>query len=529
MPDAIRFVAAESGTVDLAAALDALAPQFVVEHSAARRIVRTWLDTHDWLLHQAGLVLEQDESASGDVELALRGPEGREHRQVLTVREQRPPGRRRAVPPAAIEWPALIGALPPGVLRERIEDVVGIRALLPVTRLRTHRSDLRVLNADRKTVVRIVIESPMATGGARLDDQLSVSAVRGYQDQADRVGARLATVPGIAADDLSIYERALRADGRSFGDDAPSQVDMSASMPASQAVIAVLQSFRSTVERTFEGVVCDTDTEFLHDFRVAVRRSRSTLKLTGDVLDAGSAEQLGRDLKWIADLTSATRDLDVYLLAMPGMATGLQSAERADLDPFHDYLRRRRRNEFRRLVRALRSARYRSALEHWRSLGPTPAEDAEQPMSVGELAAERLRQAHRRVTQRGRRIGEQSPPGDLHDLRKRCKELRYLLEIFRPLHDPSTHRVALKSLKALQEVLGDFQDGEVQGLAVREFAATMLSDGSAPAPTVLAMGELAAQLTAHQRRARAEFAQRFAAFDSARNRRRFTELAGASR
>jgi len=77
-------------------------------------------------------------------------------------------------------------------------------------------------------------------------------------------------------------------------------------------------------------------------------------------------------------------------------------------------------------------------------------------------------------------------------------------------------------------VLGEFQDAEVQSLAVREFAATMISARSAPAPTVLAMGELAAQLSAHQRHARTGFAASFAAFDSAESRARFRELASGS-
>jgi CHAD domain-containing protein len=81
-------------------------------------------------------------------------------------------------------------------------------------------------------------------------------------------------------------------------------------------------------------------------------------------------------------------------------------------------------------------------------------------------------------------------------------ELRYLLEVFRPLHADAPHDSLLKELKALQDTLGDFQDGEVQREAVREFAAAMMDEGAAPTETVLAMGESAAQLDAHQLRAR---------------------------
>jgi hypothetical protein len=53
----------------------------------------------------------------------------------------------------------------------------------------------------------------------------------------------------------------------------------------------------------------------------------------------------------------------------------------------------------------------------------------------------------------------------------------------------------------------------VQREAVREYGAAMHAGGVAGAPTLLAMGELAAALREQQGTARAEFAERFARFD----------------
>ena len=82
----------------------------------------------------------------------------------------------------------------------------------------------------------------------------------------------------------------------------------------------------------------DIDTEFLHDLRVAVRRTRSALKLAGDALPAGLAARFSPEFKWLGDLTTPTRDLDVYLLGYQDMADGLVSAKPAELAPFHDHL-----------------------------------------------------------------------------------------------------------------------------------------------------------------------------------------------
>jgi CHAD domain-containing protein len=125
---------------------------------------------------------------------------------------------------------------------------------------------------------------------------------------------------------------------------------------------------------------------------------------------------------------------------------------------------------------------------------------------------------------RGKKIASDSPSDDVHSLRKRCKEFRYLLEVFRPLCAEASYRPLLKELKALQDTLGDFQDGEVQREAVREFAAVMMNEGAAPAATVLAMGELAAQLDAHQLGARAALVGRLRPFLADENRARLKAL-----
>ncbi len=51
-------------------------------------------------------------------------------------------------------------------------------------------------------------------------------------------------------------------------------------------------------------------------------------------------------------------------------------------------------------------------------------------MPIGELAGERIRKVYRRMVQMGRAIDDSSPPEAYHELRKKGKELRYLLELF---------------------------------------------------------------------------------------------------
>ena len=45
-----------------------------------------------------------------------------------------------------------------------------------------------------------------------------------------------------------------------------------------------------------------TGAPLVHETRVAVRRLRSTLRVFGDVVDAGLAEELNGELAWYADV-----------------------------------------------------------------------------------------------------------------------------------------------------------------------------------------------------------------------------------
>ena len=68
------------------------------------------------------------------------------------------------------------------------------------------------------------------------------------------------------------------------------------------------------MQRNEPGVRADIDSEFLHDYRVAVRRTRSALSQIKDVLPEDKVEHFKTEFGWLGQMTGPTRDLDVYLL-----------------------------------------------------------------------------------------------------------------------------------------------------------------------------------------------------------------------
>ena len=479
--------------------LAALAQSFTVtpEPGAPGSGVRrcTWLDTFDWRLYRAGLMLQFEQARRGGRLLLSKTDGTPQAEQAVTSWPRRPPL-----------------DLPEGPVRDRIVVLIRPRALLPIVKATSTASVSRLLNADGKTVARLVADHVTVTAPsqasttAELAPRLAVAGVRGYPSPARRASALLAAVPGVSHASQSVFIAALTALGRHPADYSNGvAAEITAEMPAPVAVARLLLRLLDTVEFNVDGVLRDIDTEFLHDLRVAVRRTRSAVKLLGAVLPAELADHYQTEFKWLGDVTTPVRDLDVHLLGFDAMAGQLEAASPADLEPLRAFLARRRAREFRRLAAALRGPRFRAITDDWRKalleLRDTGSPRRRRPAAV-TLALSTTGRAFRRIAAQGDAITPDSPPESLHDLRKRAKELRYLLEFFAPLHDPVAYRKVVGDLKQLQDCLGDFQDSEVQRDEIHGLADAMLADRAAPAATLLAMGEIAAKLARSQAEAR---------------------------
>ena len=546
----------------VAGALEALSTAFGVipDHSgkpAACR--RTWLDTFDWRLHRAGLTLEYAGRPRGG-ELLLTGDTASTPSTASAPSSANAAnGANAADSPATavtsqpvIGWqaarPHLMCELPDGPVASRIGDLVAPRALLPVVTVTSKTTTHRLLNEDGKTVARLLIEWASVPGPqpTPLAPRLWITEVRGYPGAARTAARLLGAVPGIEPATAPTETEALRAVGRRPGDYSNKiDADITAAQPASQAAATILLRLLDTIEANIAGVLADTDTEFLHDLRVSVRRTRSALKLFGDALTGrvglteGEAAFFAAEFKWVGDLTTPTRDLDVHLLDFDDTAHSLSAAKPDDLEPFRAYLEQRRRREFRALTRGLKSARFTDLTRDWRNRLTTikdgnpgtrvgsvrsGRERGAAGESAGTLAMERTRAAFAKTVRRGAAITLESPAEALHDLRKRAKELRYALEFFAPLHDRAAQAKVVGELKRLQDCLGEFQDTEVQVGEIRALATAMLAAGEAPAVTLLAMGEVTAGLALRQRAAREDFGRRFAAFAGIDGQRRISAL-----
>ena len=484
--------------LDGRAVLAALAERLTLEIDRATTSDRVLLDTFDARLREAGLHAEW--------------PSGRASRRRLTLREPGMPPRSADV----ADGPAVaLPAVPPGPVRDRLAPVIEERALMPVARVRSRVLRAAVLNGDDKTVVRLAVEHPVVDGH-ELPGRLLVEPVRGYERDFDRVVGRLREGLGLAPADVSLFDAAVTAaGGRPEGVQSKPVFELARGTRSDVAGGLVLLPLADIAEANVQGTLDDIDTEFLHDLRVAVRRARSVLRELKDVHPPAPRARLRTELKWVQTVTGPLRDLDVQLLEWDDVA-----GERADeLAPLRALLEQRRARELVRVRRALRGRRFAAALDAWRALASAPqSEEPRAALPIEVVAADRIRKVYRRMIRDGGRIDDASPDEDLHELRKRGKELRYLLELFGSLFPGDVVKPLVRALKDLQDVLGRFQDRSVQTEMLRANADELAALSGGPG-AVLAAGLVISALEADQHDARAHFAERFEAFSSSEQRK----------
>lgn len=476
---------------------------------------RTYYDSFDWRLYAHGGVLEA-ESGNGAIDLLWRALDSGElyNRQPVDT------------------LPRFAWDLPCGPLRKALEPVLEMRVLLPVAWVRSTVRTLHVLNKDEKTVARVLVEEnvPLAPGGmatGRHLPRVRVLPVKGYPKYLQQLLQLLESDLGLPPANEDLMLVALGALGRQPADySSKINVPLDPAMRAHTATKTILRHLLQTLKANEAGVRADLDSECLHDFRVAVRRTRSALAQIRDVFPAEALERFRPAFAWLGDITGPTRDFDVYLLNFDQYKRSLPAAFRDHLDPLRGFLHAHQKKAHLALVAQLDSPRYREVIADWRAFLQDPADapaglrNAGRPALV--VAGEQIWRVYGHALKQGRAIGAQTPAEALHELRKTCKKLRYLMEFFRSLYPAAEIHRLVKALKTLQDNLGEIQDLQVQMRSLRQISRQMADEVAVD--TLMAMGMLVDVLATRQRRARAAFRKRFAKFAAAENRDLFKAL-----
>ncbi|MEL6347208.1 MAG: CHAD domain-containing protein, partial [Myxococcota bacterium] len=356
-----------------------------------------------------------------------------------------------------------VGAAPPrfawdqpdGPLADHIAPLLDLRAVLPVAALRVEEHRWVIRNTDDKIVVRLLEQR-----WSDVARTVQVLPLRGYAEEAKRVEQQLPKKRRQDTHPLRLALAAADVTPRVWTNKPPFAFADKA--PAQEAVVAMLRVMLSLAQQTEAGIIDDDDTEFLHDYRVLIRKARSVLSLTKGVLHPDATADLKASFRDLARRTNLLRDLDVHLLERDEQAARVPERLRAGLGPLFADLEQQRADAQAAVAQTLKSRDYqRQVAALARRVERAPAgPKGDKPIRA--IADARLRKQLGVVLKRGGAITPQTPDEEVHELRIDCKKLRYLLEFYRHLYPPRALKPLVKDLKKLQDVLGTFNDRSVQ-------------------------------------------------------------------
>ncbi|WP_120513170.1 CHAD domain-containing protein [Photobacterium salinisoli] len=212
------------------------------------------------------------------------------------------------------------------------------------------------------------------------------------------------------------------------------------------------------------GLIRDDDTEFLHQYRVSLRRCRALLSLLSAIFLPQQKQMIQNALKTLMQKTNELRDLDVYLGNMEPYFDALDHEYHQGLILFFNDLQDRRIVLQKHIKEWLKSADYQQQCAQ--IVGLLDELDVK-PTDAGKKPclpfAKKCIWKHFNKTQNVcQSIGYANPDEHIHELRISCKKLRYLLEYFAPVFPRKVMKEHIKQLKALQDSLGYFNDSAVQ-------------------------------------------------------------------
>jgi CHAD domain-containing protein len=352
----------------------------------------------------------------------------------------------------------------PDELRRLVLGVTRGAELRPIAVLTTQRRVRRIRAADGDLLAEIADDDVSATALGEPDRvstwrEVEIELGSGEEDLLYDLAAAYQDTGAFPAASWSKLDRAL-------GRHDPETV--------SGALGPVLNYLRKNHRRILAGDVAlrSGQADVVHKTRVAMRRTRSTLRTFGGLFEAGRTARLDDELRWYAGLLGDVRDRQVLrkryreqLDELPHEVVLGPVRARIDAE-----LAGEQAESWEALVAALDSDRYMALLDELADFltDPPPGDKAERPV---QWLTKRRQRAERKVVQRLEHATVTGKAEDLHRARKSAKRARYAAELVRPNTEGGSARKSVKRHRRLQDLLGEHQDGHVSQGVLRRLAA----------------------------------------------------------
>jgi CHAD domain-containing protein len=419
-----------------------LGPEFRLRENDQSQQQFTLLDDYDWSIWQKQLLLLRDEANV----MRLLQADGSCEAECSVQADNR------------FWW-----QLPAGDLSTRLKTIISVRALTGKCELVLIRKSLAILNEDDKTVVKGEFYE-IKVKEREAHRFLKLRKLRGYGQEYRRIAAALSELKLTPLADVNFSEM-LQQGGLEVNIPANKpDFQLQAHEAAESAVLRMADKMLQLACQQEQGIIADIDTEFVHQYRVNIRKTRSLISLFKKTLSPQRYQLLKTGLKTIGSQTNELRDLDVFLLDHDYYRSLLPETLWPGLEQLFRRIKRRRAATLKKVVEQLAGDTYMDLVSHLlQVLQQAPDLQTKQAQAeIKLLVSKKILAQYRTIQTDGEPIGEDTPDAAVHELRIECKKLRYLLELFSDLYPKHEIRRLIKFLKQLQDNLGRFNDYSVQ-------------------------------------------------------------------
>jgi CHAD domain-containing protein len=422
---------------------------FQVEHLPQLKERHTFFDTFDWLLFQKGLMLYRRDRTYYIGEIS-----NQKNIHQITVRHDKSIKFSRDFPKSA--------------LQTTLSLITGERALLSLFSWELRIIPFSLLNEDDKSVVKGQIKSiTLITkkNRVRLQDMICLQPIRGYTEEYQQALLAVSELALVILPEPSYLKALSQLKLQPGKYSSKIDITLDPTQSAREASIRLLKQFLWIVKQNEKGIINDIDIEFLHDYRVAIRRTRSLLSQVKDIFPGKQSERLRQRVGDLQRKTNRLRDLDVYLLKKKDYAKVLPTLLAKGIEPLFQELSLEREYELTKVIETIRDQDTKQLLREWNTFlnNPESNKNPNSNIPVNVYSRRIIKDRLDRVLKRGKKLLNSTPKDEaLHRLRIDCKKLRYLLEFFSSLYDSEGIIVLVKQLKSLQNLLGEYNDYTVQ-------------------------------------------------------------------
>ena len=491
--------------------IDELSERYTIRPTPAKSEMVTFYDTFDWRLFNKSLILY----TSG---------------KKLFLRKL---AKNEIILSADISTtPIFLWDFPEGQLKQRLKPILKMRALLKLVELRTCSTLYRILDRNEKTVAGLTYEEirPSRTNKAStLEKNWWLRPVKGYPKYERKLSDHLQARGFKVNEKEDVFYKALESAGKKPGSySAKVNIKLNPGMRSDEATKAILQFLLDVMKINAAIIEKDFDTEILHDFRVAIRRTRSALGQVKSVFPVRTTNRFKKDFAAVGKLSNELRDLDVYLLKETQYKAMLPAVLRDDIDPLFNHLRKKRSKALSQVIRGLKSKNYENILQDWEAFLKKPVRNSVSAANAGlpviDLACKRIYKKYRAIVKAGNMILQNTEDEKLHALRIECKKLRYLMEFFSSLYAPKKIGALIEQLKKLQDNLGDFNDLCIQVEYLLDIVQELPVTPRRSKNTLVSIGSLIGTLDRERKKVKGAFAKTFTGFASDANQDLFREL-----